>query len=228
MNSSFRCHRMFHFRTQILKAAMNEDGPILRIHKGVGIPHYWASRKYLHETPGSYYKFLDIWLENIENTYVHETLGSYCKFCDIWLQNTRMHARTYIHRYDNNITSLSICSSLNLRYQISQPCKTTGKIIVLYVHNLCISPFKKTVSKNKEFVCSVTLGKISVGYSCQNNVRAGHISVKIRGHPSRLALNRFHVSECRFDNCAGWVFFCERRTARQLRQSLTLCQQLKY
>ena len=62
---------------------------------------------------------------------------------------------------------------------------------------------QKNVSKNNESVESVKLGKIRIGCSCHNNARAGHISVKIPGHTSRLALSRFHVQECRFDNCAG-------------------------
>jgi hypothetical protein len=116
------------------------------------------------------------------------------------------HARTHTAIVITKHPSLSLCSSLNMRNQISQPYKTTGKIIVQYVHNLCISshpPQKKTVSKNNKFVGSVTHGKIGIGYSCHSNVRARHISAKIPGHISRLALNRFHVPECRFDNCAG-------------------------
>jgi hypothetical protein len=60
------------------------------------------------------------------------------------------------HSSQNRVSSaLSLCSSLSMRDQISQPCKTTGRIMVLYILTFTFLDSRHDEQRLNQMVASI-------------------------------------------------------------------------
>jgi hypothetical protein len=93
-----------------------------------------------------------------------------CHFISVWFKNFPQHPA---------LNTLSLCSSLNVRDQISHPYRTTSKIIVLYILIFMFLDSRREASGLNDLASLVSIKSSSIQQT-GNGKRKIHIQTLIK------------------------------------------------